>query len=145
MTLKIFSNNIPYKESREAVEQAVREGIGERADAGAWSVSIFEPQLRHRYTITIEGPNQFNWWRTFEGPDEKVPDYPDWAARRETVAGWSRELSARRGDLGLSEVRLVYYPNVGRNNADLPGGLEQIFDSYRILIAPTEFSATAPL
>ncbi len=75
MTLEIFSNNIPYKESREAVEQAVREGIGERADAGAWSVSIFEPQLRHRYTITIEGPNQFNWERTFEGPDEKVPEF----------------------------------------------------------------------
>jgi len=78
-------------------------------------------------------------------PDENVPDHPDWAARREMAAGWSRELSARRGDLGLREVRLVHYPNVGRNNADLPGGLEEIFDSYRILIAPTEFSATAPL
>jgi hypothetical protein len=92
-----------------------------------------------------------------------VPDNPDWAARRELVTRWCGLLQEAREDLGLDDVRLVLYANVRRNNADLPGEavvhscaqlLEQegqvvsfaeIFDTHRIIIAATEFSATAPL
>jgi len=100
-------------------------------------------------------------------PDEATPDHPDWAKRREMAADWCGMLQDARDDLGLDEVRLVFYRNVGRNNADLPdeavihscgeltradGEQEgrvvtfaEIFDVHRLLIAATEYSATAPL
>lgn len=100
-------------------------------------------------------------------PDQTVPDNPDWHARREIARGWAEELTARRDDLGL-ETHLVLYRNVRTNNGDLPEGawlhaggalpadadaldptaqvpLVSVLASHPILIAPTEFSATAPL
>jgi len=82
------------------------------------------------------------------------------------AATWCRQLHETAGRLGLEQVALARYRNVGRNNAELPGELslwaadtldpnsaadgvpttfEQLFGSHSILIAPTEFSATAPL
>lgn len=100
-------------------------------------------------------------------PDAAVPDNPDWQARREIAREWVEELTARTGDLGL-ETHLVLYRNVRTNNGDLPAGawlhpggplpadadtldpsaqvpFASVLESHRILIAPTEFSATAPL
>jgi len=92
-------------------------------------------------------------------PDDRVPDHPRWKARREMSTRWCELLTEARTELGLDEVVLVQYPNAGRNNADLPDrarlgavgadGREttfaEIFDTHRILLAATEFSATAPL
>ena len=79
-------------------------------------------------------------------PDERVADHPVWAARREMARGWQQVLSEGRAELGLEQVDLVTYPNVGSNNADLPADpFDRVFPDYSILIAPTEFSATAPL
>jgi hypothetical protein len=100
-------------------------------------------------------------------PDAQAADHPAWSARREMVADWHRSLLADRSKLGLEDVRLIHYANVGRNNADLPDeavvhdrgqppshakqlvgrgvSFASVFDSHRILIAATEFSATAPL
>jgi hypothetical protein len=100
-------------------------------------------------------------------PDEGTPDHPDWTARREMAADWCGLLQEARDDLGLDDVRLVLYRNVGRNNADLPAeavihpcgelldpsgeqegrlvSFAEIFDTHRIFIAATEYSATAPL
>lgn len=98
-------------------------------------------------------------------PDAQVPDNPAWKERREMAADWARELSA--SDLGLS-ISLVLFRNAHTNNGDLPpscwphaGGplperaedldpaqavpFEQLFAGHPILLAPTEFSATAPL
>ena len=100
-------------------------------------------------------------------PDDVLPDNDDWALRRSIAAGWVRELSATRADHGL-EVNLVVYGNVHANNADLPktawicepdelptnaGDPEafaarlfaDILDEHRLILAPTELSATAPL
>ena len=100
-------------------------------------------------------------------PDEALPDNDDWARRREIAAGWVRELHGARSDHGF-DVNLVVYRNVRANNADLPDSawtcnprflpadadeLDQgtalsfadIFASHRLLLAPTELSATAPL
>jgi hypothetical protein len=98
-------------------------------------------------------------------PDARVPDRPAWRERREMAAGWVEELRGRRDALGL-DVGLIVYPNVGTNNGDLParvwlvealpaGGaaldpaaavpLEEVLTAHSILLAPTEFSATAPL
>ena len=100
-------------------------------------------------------------------PDAQVLDNEDWAARREIAAQWVEELTAHQSELGLKPT-LVLYPNVHTNNGDLPercwihqGGalprtgdglnpaeaitFVELFADNPILIAPTEFSATAPL
>ncbi len=102
-------------------------------------------------------------------PDQTVPDNADWRRRRELAADWHQKLARVRGELGLDRVDLIFYPNVHSNNADLPataffydGDVATIDAStlslhgraldfvlqlrqYQILLAPTEFSTTAPL
>ncbi len=102
-------------------------------------------------------------------PDEKVPDNDPWKNRRRMARRWVDALNTVKDEMGLEKVALVYYPNVHSNNADLPeaayfwegdpGSLEtstlkkegneisfeRIFSEHQILMAPTEFSTTAPL
>ncbi len=102
-------------------------------------------------------------------PDDKVSDNEDWKKRRELAADWHEKLAMVKNELGLEQVNLIYYPNVHSNNADLPqvayyynGDPDQIDAStlsadgqafnfepklaqYQIMLALTEFSATAPL
>lgn len=100
-------------------------------------------------------------------PDHRVPDDPAWAERRAVAAEWVGLLQAREEAVGYG-THLLLYPNVGTNNGDLPdrcwihaGGpvpahaaeldpaaarpMAEIFDSHGMLLAPTKFSATAPL
>lgn len=100
-------------------------------------------------------------------PDERVSDNTQWRERRQMSAGWVAELAGFRGRLGL-ETHLCLYRNVVTNNGDLPDKawlhperhlpstvhdlnpgkavpFSEIFCSHSLLIAPTEFSATAPL
>jgi len=100
-------------------------------------------------------------------PDAKVGDDPAWTARRAIALEWSRELQAREAELGLA-TDLVLYRNSHTNNGDLPdhawihaGGplpatvealdpatsiaMTQVYADHPILLAPTKFSATAPL
>ena len=96
--------------------------------------------------------------------DGEVSDEPAWRERRRIARGWVDEL--RHSDLGL-DVRLCAYRNVRMNNADLPPsawlleegltddadvldpaaavGFDEVFRRHSILLAPTRFSATAPL
>ncbi len=100
-------------------------------------------------------------------PDERKPDRPAWVVRRKIAADWVARLSAAAGELGLADVRLVFYRNAGRNNADLPamatshrGGpiprhameiaqgavpFDEVLGAHGIFLAMTELSATAPL
>jgi len=100
-------------------------------------------------------------------PDDEVPDNPRWKVRRELAAGWAVELGAAKADHGL-DAALFLYRNVKGNNADLPVAawrwssatvpdhcddltghpeepMETILSAHTLIIAPTEFSATAPL
>jgi len=99
-------------------------------------------------------------------PDSEVPDNPHWRERRLLAADWAGLLAGAKDDLGL-DCHLVLYRNTRMNNADLPerawiasGDLpesadsldpadsvpmDSILSSHSILLAPTEFSATAPL
>lgn len=99
-------------------------------------------------------------------PDAESRDTDAWAERRDVAKGWVDVLSADGGD--LLDATLYLYRNVRRNNADLPamawrhaGGplpadadvldpadaepLEGILGRSPLVLAPTEFSATAPL
>lgn len=96
-------------------------------------------------------------------PDRRTADAPTWRDRRRIAHEWAVELAG--SDLGLP-VHLYGYRNVGMNNADLPPtawlldvpaddadalepSVAQPFDDvlrhHSILLAPTRFSATAPL
>ena len=100
-------------------------------------------------------------------PDGKVPDTVAWARRRALALDWYRALLPEAPGLGL-EVRLYLYRNAHGNNADLPatawryddgplpGAAEdwadraaeafaELWEGGTILLAPTQFSATAPL
>ena len=117
---------------------------------------VFEPTTKDRALAVI-----------VDLPDDEVPDTGEWRVRRRLAAGWVEELASARDDTGL-EVGLYLYRNVHSNNADLPptawkwtgdripdhadamvGHLEEpmngVLGSHQIVIAPTQFSTTAPL
>jgi hypothetical protein len=101
-------------------------------------------------------------------PDAALPDTADWRDRRLLAYDWWTKCIAFKHDLGLDAVELFYYPHVGSNNNDLPaefhhwGGRPDTLDAARLrdeglpvsrdevlartdlIIALTEFSATAP-
>ncbi len=100
-------------------------------------------------------------------PDDEVPDTAEWKARRELAAGWVDELIRAKDDHGL-DVSLFLYRNVHSNNADLPAAawrwtgreipdhikemtgqleepMEKALGAVSLVIAPTQFSTTAPL
>lgn len=100
-------------------------------------------------------------------PDDAAGDNPDWRLRREMAVQWVRDLQAAR-ELHGWDVALMAYPNVHRNNADLPAqgclwegssapahvrdlqnrpplAFSQAYGQFSMWLAPTEFSATAPL
>lgn len=101
-------------------------------------------------------------------PDAVRPDHPAWRTRREMAADWAALLESQHDVLAL-HTRLVFFRNAHTNNGDLPadgawlhrGGVhpasaevlsdepiiswEDLFATHSILIAPTQYSATAPL
>ena len=102
-------------------------------------------------------------------PDATIPDNESWRERRIIAAGWKNELDKTKASLNLESVDLVVYPNVHSNNADLPEtvytigtisesvhaddiaamciphSFEGFLSTHQIILAPTEFSTTAPL
>jgi hypothetical protein len=100
-------------------------------------------------------------------PDDAVPDHAAWQVRRQIAVDWADVLENASDTHGL-DVALYWYRNARSNNADLPGGawrhlggpppasaedlagvsaapLEPILAAHELVLAPTEFSATAPL
>ena len=102
-------------------------------------------------------------------PDAKIHDNKAWQDRRGIAIDWALELGSNKESLGLQSVDIIAYPNVHSNNADLPdiaytihnlgksdnsedivvkgepSSFEGLLSKYQILLAPTEFSTTAPL
>ncbi len=101
-------------------------------------------------------------------PRDAKDDNEHWALRREIADGWFQVLKDRAADTGLEEISLFCYPDVGSNNADLPAeafcmnccipdtaaelkscgaklSFDTIFTQYQLFLAPTQYSATAPL
>ncbi|MEM7581817.1 MAG: hypothetical protein AAF560_00430 [Acidobacteriota bacterium] len=100
-------------------------------------------------------------------PSTPADDLPAWRQRRELAANWAQSLAAMSARTGLT-ADFYLYPNVGQNNADLPDmvwpyrqaklpscarDLENetaepfhaLFERTQIVIAPTQYSTTAPL
>ncbi|MFZ1730331.1 MAG: hypothetical protein WAV84_09440 [Bacteroidota bacterium] len=126
-------------------------------------------ELRHLF-LTVFQPRTSDKVLTIivDVPDGPVPDNNDWRDRREMAYNWWMRAIAFKHDLGLERLEIYYYPNVGSNNNDLPetlyhwGGNPSMLDAdvlvtegmavpladvmtfTDLIIAPTEFSATAP-
>jgi hypothetical protein len=117
---------------------------------------VFEPRPEDRALAMI-----------VDLPDDEVPDTERWRERRALAAGWAKELLGARSDHGLA-ISLFLYPNVHSNNADLPASawrwtddtipdhiedmtgrleepMEQVLSNHQLVMAPTQFSTTAPL
>jgi hypothetical protein len=101
-------------------------------------------------------------------PRDSGQDNPAWKERRRLAHEWYQLLDARKKEFPLAEVKLVAYPDVGSNNADLPAdgfrvagampeaaaelertgervSFERVFTDTQLFLAPTEYSTTAPL
>ncbi len=99
-------------------------------------------------------------------PNAAESDTANWRERRELAWAWRIELEQGRQALGLEAVRLIAYPSVDSNNADLPQHgvvldrrppdvsadldgektpFAKIFAAHQLFLAPTQFSTTAPL
>jgi hypothetical protein len=102
-------------------------------------------------------------------PDDTLPDTEPWRVRRGLAEDWCRELDGIKTEMGLKSVRLMAYPNVHSNNADLPQwgvfvdkgladltfeafaamenrvDMDEVLTGVHILMAPTQLSTTAPL
>ncbi len=120
--------------------------------------SVFSPGTADK-TLTI----------LVDVPDQKVKDEIRWKQRRTMAKDWQKKLDAVKTEIGLTQVQLVYYPNVHSNNADLPDNLflhygaeenitatelakdgkkislTEMLQQTQMILAPTQFSATAPL
>jgi len=101
-------------------------------------------------------------------PRRAASDNAEWKNRRRLSEDWAGLLSEGADIIPLEGVSLIAYPDVGSNNADLPptvflmngslpdlaeglaaGGREiplaELFEANQLVLAPTEFSTTAPL
>lgn len=98
-------------------------------------------------------------------PGGSTADNPAWARRREFAAEWFALLQHHRTEMPFGNVLYCVYPNVGTNNGDLPaqcivagsmeeyawlpngrtGNLRELLGMCSVILAPTEYSATAPL
>jgi hypothetical protein len=101
-------------------------------------------------------------------PVDEGDDTLDWRGRRQLAWRWHQDLSASVNELALERVDLFMYENVRSNNANLPAKFvrltgtmpnyaegfwssgemvdaKKVFSETQLFLAPTEFSATAPL
>jgi hypothetical protein len=101
-------------------------------------------------------------------PANDGDDTVEWLDRRQLALRWYQDLSAGLNELGLERVDLFMYENVRANNANLPvkfvrltGTMpkyaegfwstgesidaKKVYNETQLFLAPTEYSATAPL
>jgi len=77
-------------------------------------------------------------------PHDDIVDNDEWRARREMADEWLADFRTMAGETGF-EVDRIEYPATGKNNADIPEEIITEARSSNLVIAMTEYSATAPL
>ena len=87
-------------------------------------------------------------------PHDKIPDTPEWEARRRMAEEWRQEMARFGGKYGVKVNPMVSYEATGMSNSELPvtgfqeGRRVRLEDSGRdstIILSMPEFSASAPL
>jgi len=105
-------------------------------------IDVFDPEEGERVLVMTDEPNG------------NQQDTADWKDRREMAAEW-RDVFEELGKVrGFEVLPLLVFEATGTNNADLPGrarlgseevDLQETLGKATLVIAMTEFSATAPL
>jgi len=105
-------------------------------------VDVFDPQPGEVATVMVDLPH------------DDITDNEAWRARRDMADRWRRELAKLGDRRGFSVRPMLGFPATGANNADLPANgtmegdtvdLHEMLKQSTLVIALTEFSATAPL
>jgi leucyl aminopeptidase (aminopeptidase T) len=105
-------------------------------------VDVFDPQPDEVATVVVDIPH------------DDLADNESWQARREMADRWREALARLAQARGFTVRPLLEFPATGANNADLPPtgelagsqvDLQETLRSSTLVIAMTEFSATAPL
>ncbi len=120
-------------------------------------------------TVFAPGPEDRVVTFLVDVPPTIGEDSEDWKERRRMAMEWWADALEFLPALGMEKAQIVYYSGVGRNNADLPDTvyewkgdstalyatalpaagtprpLVEVLDESDIVLAPTEYSATAPL
>lgn len=119
---------------------------------------VFSPRASdHRLAIFVDVPSIAD------------QDTVAWKSRRALAFQWAKQLNHLKPDLNLEEISLFVYASVPNNNADLPAEvytgegnpdtltsdmlphqgvryeMNEILFDHQMIMAPTQFSATAPL
>jgi hypothetical protein len=103
---------------------------------------VFDPQPGEVATVAVDLPRH------------GVEDNPAWARRREMAERWRQALLTVAAERGFTVGPMLTFPATGSNNSDLPSSgvvqgrevdLLSALTGSTLVIAMTEFSATAPL
>jgi hypothetical protein len=105
-------------------------------------LDVFEPQPGETVLVMTDLPHG------------ELEDSDQWQARREMAMEWHTILEKLGSEVGFKVHPLLSYPATGSHNAPLPDEgemagdvvhFDEIFIQSNIVVALTEFSATAPL
>ncbi len=103
---------------------------------------VFDPQAGEVATVMIDLPH------------DRIPDNEEWRSRRQMAQRWRDALVELGEERGFEVRPLLTFEASGANNADLPPkgrlgdeevDLAEVLSGSTLVIAMTEFSATAPL
>jgi leucyl aminopeptidase (aminopeptidase T) len=105
-------------------------------------IDVFDPQPGELVTVVVDQPT------------DRSPDTDAWRARREMAGEWRSALVSLGEERGFEVRPLVRFAATGANNADLPAegtmddspvDLLETLGGSTLVLAMTQFSATAPL
>jgi len=105
-------------------------------------IDVFDPQPGEKVLVMTDLPHG------------DLGDHEEWAERRKIAEEWRSTFKALESELGIVVHPLLTYPASGAQSGSLPDQgemdgrpvrLEEILSDSNIVVALTEFSATAPL
>jgi leucyl aminopeptidase (aminopeptidase T) len=105
-------------------------------------VDVFAPQSGEKVLVMTDLPHG------------ELSDHDRWRERRKMAEEWRSAFERLGARQGFRVLPLLTYPATGANNADLPAGgemagqkvrFEEVFSDTNIVVALTEYSASAPL
>jgi hypothetical protein len=105
-------------------------------------IDVFDPQPGEVVTFAVDLPR------------DDVPDHEGWSARRAMADRWRGAMEELAAERDFSVRPILSFEASGANNADLPAkgrlgeddvDLLEALKESTLVIAMTEFSATAPL
>src|ERR1700704_3520269 len=105
-------------------------------------IDVFDPEPGETAAVFVDLPHG------------ELTDNPAWTARRAMAERWHAALADFGTERGFAVLPLITFEATGMNNGQLPANgmlagapviLEEIGGRSTLLLAMTEFSATAPL